>query len=320
MKTISILIPTFNEEENVLPLYDALREQLAALEDRYDYEIVFIDNKSRDSTREKLLQICACDQRVKAIFNVRNFGGDNSSYYGTLQTSGDCTICMSADFQEPPELLHRMVEAWEQGYKVVCLVKTASRENPFVRALRTIYYKFIRKTSSVEIIEHFTGFGLYDKSFLDVVRKLDDPEPFNRAIVTELGFDRAKIPYTQEKRRAGKSSFNFFTLYDFAMLGITTYTKEGPRLATFFGFLVSAASFLAALAWMILKLANWDKPMSAAPLAMGMFFMGGVQLSFLGLLGEYVINIQRRSMKRPLVIEECRVNFDEEDKATQPLD
>jgi len=310
MKTISISVPTYNEEDNVLPLYGVLREQLAALEGRYDYEIVFIDNKSTDGTREKLLELCQRDARVKAIFNTRNFGQNNSSYYGFLQTTGDCTIAMNADFQDPPELLPRMVEAWEQGHKMVCMVKTESRENPFSRGLRTIFYKAMHKMSSIELLEHFTSFGLYDRDVREAMRALDDPAPFPRGITAELGFDRVTIPYTQAKRRAGRSSYGYAALYDFAMLGVTTYTKAGPRLATFLGLLVSGASFVIALIYLILKLANWDAyPMGLGALAIGLFFLGGVQLFFLGLLGEYVVNIQRRGMKRPLVIEERRVNL-----------
>jgi len=312
MKTISILIPTYNEEDNVLPLYDALREQLAALEERYDYEIVFIDNKSRDSTREKLRQLCGQDKRVKAIFNARNFGHCNSPYYGLQQTSGDCAIFIGADFQDPPELLPRMVEAWEQGHKIVCMAKTVSRDAPLVRIMRALYYKMIRKISNVEMIEHFMGIGLYDKDVIDAMRGLDDPEPFFSGIVAELGFDSVTIPYTPGKRHAGRSAIQFFTLYDYAMISITAYTKAGPRLAMFFGLLVSAASFITALVCLILKLANWEKSSLTVLLAAGIFFLGSVQICFLGLLGEYIISIQRRSMKRPLVIEECRVNFEGE--------
>jgi len=315
MKTISISIPTYNEEDNVLPLYEALREQLAALEGRYDYEILFIDNKSTDGTREKLKLLCERDKRVKAIFNARNVGQENSQYYATLQTTGDCTISMSADFQDPPELLPRMVEAWEQGYKIVCMVKTTSRENPFMRFLRTVYYKAIRRISNTEIIEHFAGFGLYDKSSLDIARRVDDPEPFTRGMVTELGYGRVILSYTQPRRRAGQSSNHFSALYDRAMLSVVTYTRAGLRLATLFGLLVAGAGFAAALVLLILRLAGRNNPAPIDPMALlasGMFFLGGVQMFFLGLLGEYVIAIHRRSMKRPLVIEEARLNFEEE--------
>jgi len=314
MKTISISIPTYNEENNVLPLYDALHEQLMALKDRYNYEIVFIDNKSTDSTREKILLLCAKDPCVKAIFNRRNFGHGNSSFYGTLQTTGDCTICYSADFQDPPELLPRMIEAWEQGHKIVCMVKTQSDENKAARAVRTLYYRMLRRLSnSTEIIEHFTGFGLYDKSALDVARILDDPNPFTRGMTAEWGFDMIEIPYTQATRRTGKSGNNFFSLYDVAMQGITAHTKTGPRLATLLGVIMAGASAVAALVCLILKLATGAAfSMGHAALAAGMFFMGGVQLFFLGIIGEYILDVRRRSTKNPLVFEERRVNFEEE--------
>jgi len=303
MKTISIVIPTFNEEENVQPICAAVQEQMEALRDRYTYEIIFIDNRSLDGTREKIMELCAGDKRVKAIFNTRNFGASNSSYYGALQTTGDCTIGMCADFQDPPELLPRMVEAWEQGHRIVSMVKTRSLENPLMRAFRTLYYKFIHRLSGIEIIEHFTSFGLYDRSVLDVGRGWDDPEPFPRGMVAEYGHDIVTIPYTQPKRRAGKSKNNFFALYDYAMLGITRYTKLGARLATFFGLLVAGASCAAALACLFAR--------REALLTLGLYFLGGTQMFFLGLLGEYVVGIHRRGMKRPLVFEERRVNFDE---------
>ncbi|MDR0530757.1 MAG: glycosyltransferase family 2 protein [Oscillospiraceae bacterium] len=313
MKTISILIPTYNEENNVLPLYDALQEQLAALKERYNYEILFIDNKSQDSTREKIKLLCARDRHVKAIFNSRNFGAEKSGFYGAMQTTGDCTIGMHADFQTPPELLPRMIAAWEQGNKIVFAAKDAGSEASAAHFLRKLYYKSLRKLSNNEVVDHFTGFALYDRSVLEEGRKWDDAEPMIRTMASEVGFDRCIIPYTQQERRSGTGSGNFFSAYDLAMSGIVNYTKAGSRLATLFGALVSAASAVSALVWLILKLINWEKyPAGLALLAMGVFFFGGVQLMFLGLLGEYVINIQRRTMKRPLVVEECRLNFEDD--------
>jgi glycosyltransferase involved in cell wall biosynthesis len=280
------------------------------LGDRYDYEILFIDNKSRDGTREEIERLCAQDKRVKAIFNTRNFGQCNSPYYGLMQTSGDCTVVMSADFQDPPALIPRMVDAWEQGYKIVCMAKTNSHNPPFMRALRAVYYKTVGRLSDIEMVENFMGVGLYDKTVVEAMRGLDDPLPFFSGVVAELGCETATLPYEQAKRRAGKSSNNFFTQYDYAMRSVTAYTKTGPRLATLLGSLVACASFIAALACLILKLFNWYKqPIGLALLAAGLFFLGGVQLFFLGLLGEYIVSIQHRSMKRPLVIEERRLNF-----------
>jgi len=302
MKTISIVIPTYNEADNVPPLYAALREQFEALKGRYAYEIIFIDNKSKDDTRGKILQLCARDACVKAIFNARNFGHVNSPYYGAMQARGDCTIIMGADFQDPPALVPRMIEAWEQGHKIVCMVKSNTRSGPLTNALRSMYYRTLRRLSSVEITEDFAGLGLYDKSVVEAVRTLDDPEPFWSGIVAELGCDMVKLPYVQAPRRAGKSSNGFSKRYDYAMAGVTAYTKTGLRLATLLGILVCAASFIAAAACLFIH--------REALLMLGLFFLGGVQLFFIGLLGEYVVSIHRRSMQRPLVFEERRVNFE----------
>jgi len=302
MKTISIIIPTYNEAENVPPLYAALREQLEALEGRYGYEIIFIDNKSKDDTRGEILQLCGQDKCVKAIFNSRNFGHVNSPYYGAMQATGDCVIIMGADFQDPPALIPCMIEAWEQGHRVVCMVKSNTRSGPLTNAMRSIYYRALRRLSDMEITEDFAGLGLYDKSVVEAVRTLDDPVPYWSGIVAELGYDMVKLPYVQAKRRAGKSSNGFSRRYDYAMAGVTAYTKAAPRLATLLGILACAASFIAAA---VCLFAHREVLMT-----LGLFFLGGAQLFFMGLLGEYVLNIQRRGMQRPLVHEERRVNFE----------
>lgn len=311
MKKISIMIPCYNEEENVVPISEAIVRELTDSLPEYDYEILFIDNDSKDNTRPLLREICKKNPKIKAIFNVKNFGQFNSPYYGMLQTTGDCTICMCCDFQDPVEMIPKLVHEWENGYKIVCAIKTTSKENKIMRFLRTCYYKLIRKMSDVEQIEHFTGFGLYDKSFIEVLRNLKDPSPFLRGIVAELGYRRKDIPYEQAKRRAGKTHNNFYTLYDAAMLSFTSYTKIGLRLATFCGIGVGIVSFLVGMVYLILKLIMWDNfPMGMAPVLIGMCFLGSVQLFFIGLLGEYVLNINTRVMNRPLVIEEERLNFD----------
>jgi len=316
MKTVSVLIPTYNEQANVREICAAVKEQLAAYQGRYDYEILFIDNCSKDGTQELLAGLCAEDRRVKAIFNSRNFGQGNSPFYGLTQTSGDCTILICADFQDPPEVIPKLIEQWESGYKIVTLIKKSSQENPLLYALRSIYYKLVKVMSQTEIIEHFTGSGLYDKSFIAVLKDLDDSEPFLRGIVAELGFKRTAVPYQQAKRRGGKSSNNFFTLYDYAMLSVTAYTKTGLRVATFLGMLTSLLCILVALVYLVLKLLFWfDMAMGMAPLVIGVFFLGGVQLFFLGFIGEYVMSINRRVMHRPLVIVERRLNFSDEDDA-----
>lgn len=313
MKKISILIPCYNEEDNVQPIYEAVSNILKTECSSYDYEILFIDNHSTDATQHILRKTCEKDDKVKAIFNVKNFGQFNSPFYGILQATGDCVISMVCDFQDPVELIPQYVREWENGYKIVIGIKTNSEENKFVYFCRSLYYKFIKKFSEVEQIEHFTGSGLYDRDFVEVLRGLDDTKPFLRGIVAELGYKRKEIPYTQPKRKAGKSKNNWYTLYDAAMLSITSYTKIGLRLCTFFGFALGLICAVIGLAYLIYKLIYWDSFIAGlAPITIGLFFIGAVQLIFIGVLGEYILNINQRVMKRPLVIEEERLNFDKE--------
>lgn len=309
-KMISVMIPCYNEEENARPIYEAVRDVLMSECSAYDYEILFIDNKSHDRTREIIEEICAEDKRVKAIFNVKNFGQFNSPYYGILNTSGDCTITICADFQDPVELIPAFVREWEKGYKIVIGRKTKSQENKLMYFLRGCYYKLIKKISSVEMIEQFTGFGLYDRSFVNTLRELKDPTPFIRGIVAELGPERKEIEYEQPQRRAGKTSNNWYSLFDAAMLSFTSYTKVGMRIAEFFGFMAAFLSFLIGMFYLIAKLVWWDSFVAGyAPMMIAIFFMGGVQLAFMGFLGEYIMAINTRVMNRPLVVEEKRINF-----------
>ena len=306
------MIPCYNEEENIEAITSAVRDQMEQLP-QYDWEIVVIDNCSKDNTRPLLREICAKDKRIKAIFNVKNFGQFNSPYYGLTQCTGDCAISVCADFQDPVELIPTFLKYWEEGYQIVYGVKSSSRESRLMYGLRSIYYKLIKKYSNVEQIEHFTGFGLYDKSFLDVLRNLKDPTPFIRGIVAELGGKRKAVEYEQPKRRAGKTHNNWYTLYDAAMLSFTSYTKIGLRLATFLGLGVAMISLLVALIYLILKLCNWyNFDAGQAPVLIGMFFLGAVQLIFLGVIGEYILSMNQRIMNRPLVVEEERINFDKE--------
>ena len=310
MKKISILIPCYNEEENVVPIANAIVEEMGKNLANYDYEIIFIDNDSKDNTRPLLREICKRNPKIKAIFNAKNFGQFNSPYYGMLQTTGDCTIMMCCDFQDPIEMIPQIVAEWEKGAKIVSCIKTASKENLIMRSLRSCYYKMIKKMSSFEQIEHFTGFGLYDRSFLEVLRNLKDSTPFLRGIVAELGFKRVSIEYTQAKRRAGKTHNNFFTLFDAAMLSFTSYTKVGLHLVTFAGMILSTLSFFAALVYLVLKLVYWDRFSAGfAPMIIGLFFLNAIELLFIGFVGEYVMSINTRIMNRPLVIEEERINF-----------
>lgn len=320
MKTISVLIPCYNEEENVEPIARAVTGILSKELPQYDYELVFIDNDSQDNTRRILRRLCGENPRIKAIFNARNFGQFNSPYHGLLQVTGDCVIAMVADFQDPVELIPQYVKAWEEGYKIVIGIKTSSKENPIMYWLRSCYYKTIRKLSDVEQIEHFTGSGLYDRECIEVLRKLDDPTPFLRGIVAELGYKRKEIPYEQPKRRAGKTHNNFYRLYDAAMLSVTSYTKAGLRLATFVGAISCGLSLAVAFAYLVMKLIWWDRfPAGMVPMLLGMLFLGSVQIFFIGMVGEYVLSINQRLMKRPLVIEEERLNFTKKESETDEI-
>lgn len=315
MKTVSIVVPTYNEEENVYPLACEIIKEFSENIPDYEYELLFIDNNSQDNTRNIIRELCKGNPRIKAIFNLKNFGPDSSPYYGLLQSTGDCAILFCADFQDPIEMIHKMVREWEKGHRVITAIKKSSKENPLIRLFRTVYYKMIKKISDTEIIEHFTGFGLYDRSFLDILRKIDDPIPFLRGVVAEFSENRLEMPYEQQKRRAGKSHIKFFTLYDIAMRSFTSYTKVGLRMATFVGFFVALLSLIIALVYLVLKLLNWyDFNMGTAPILIGMFFLGAIQLIFLGLIGEYIISINRRTMHRPLVVEAERINFEDKDK------
>lgn len=313
MKKISIMIPCYNEEENVVPITQAVVEMFARDLPQYDYEILFIDNCSTDRTRDLLRMICSKNKKVKAILNVTNFGQFNSPYYGICQTTGDCTIPLCCDFQDPVELIPVFVKEWVNGYKIVSGIKSSSKENGFVYFLRSVYYKLIKNMSSVEMIEHFTGFGLYDKTFVKLLRQLDDPIPFIRGVVAEYGYKRKDIEYEQPKRRAGKTHNNWYSLYDAAMLSFTSYTKVGLRLATFVGFLGSALSILVAFVYFIMKMIWWDRfPAGMIPVLLGIFVLGSMQLFFIGLMGEYIMNINTRVMRKPLVVEEERINFEDE--------
>ena len=315
MKKISVMIPCYNEEENVEPISKAIIDVFKTQLSNYDYEILFIDNDSQDKTREILRRMCEEDKHIKAIFNAKNFGQFNSPYYGMLQTTGDCTISMVCDFQDPVEMIPKYVAEWETGYKIVIGIKTSSKENKLLYWFRSMYYKFIKKFSEVDQIEHFTGSGLYDKEFINVLRDLKDPTPFLRGIVAELGYKRKEIEYEQPKRRAGKTSNNFLRLYDAAMLSITSYTKIGLRICSFIGIIIGGISFIIGLVYLIMKLTHWNQfAVGMAPMLIGVFFLGAVQLFFIGLIGEYIMSINVRVMNRPLVIEEERINFEDDNE------
>lgn len=313
-KTVSVMIPCYNEEDNIAAITEAVVKQMEQLP-QYDYEILCIDNCSTDNTRPLLREICAKNKKIKAIFNVKNFGQFNSPYYGICQCSGDCVIPICADFQDPVELIPEFLKYWEEGYQIVCGVKKSSQERKLMYKLRTLYYKLIKKFSAVDQIEHFTGFGLYDKSFVEVLRQLKDPTPFIRGIVAELGGRRKEVPYEQPRRRAGKTHNNWYTLYDAAMLSVTSYTKAGMRIAVFAGMLMALISFIVGLVYLVMKLIYWDRfDAGQAPTIIIVSLMCSILLAFMGFLGEYISAINMRMMHRPLVVEEERINFDKEEE------
>jgi len=308
VKKISIITPCFNEEENLEELHERICSVMSALQ--YDYEHILIDNASTDRTREILRKLASTDKHLKVIFNTRNFGHIRSPYYAILQATGDAVVGMASDLQDPPERLPDFIRKWEEGYKVVIGIKKKSEEPGIFFFFRSLYYRMLRKLSDVPLIDNFTGFGLYDRQVVEILRSLDDPYPYFRGLIADLGFERAEIEFEQPRRKRGISKNNFYTLYDLAMLGVTGYTKVPLRLATMFGFIASLTSFLIGLVYLIYKLLFWFQfSLGSAPIVIGLFFIGSVQLFFLGIVGEYIGAIYTQVMKRPLVIEKERINF-----------
>jgi polyisoprenyl-phosphate glycosyltransferase len=314
MKTISIVSPCFNEEENVSDLYLQVKEVFKKLPG-YNYEHIFIDNDSSDKTVQILKEILKDDPNVKVIVNIRNFGHIRSPFYGMLQSKGDATILIVSDLQDPPSMITDFIHKWEEGYKIIVGVKTKSKENKLMFLIRKMFYNLISKLSETDQIKNFTGFGLYDRQFIEILRNLEEPYPYFRGLISEFGFYRIAIPYTQPRREKGMTKNNFYTLYDMAMLGFVNHSKLPLRLASFIGFTVSFLSFLVALIYLVYKLIFWNNfSVGIAPLVIGIFFFGGVQLFFLGIIGEYVGAIFTQVKKRPLVIEKERINFDDYSK------
>ncbi|MEF9945165.1 MAG: glycosyltransferase family 2 protein [Lachnospiraceae bacterium] len=311
MKKISILTPCYNEEGNVYQMYKEIQEVMKQLPN-YKYEHIFIDNCSTDNTRVILRKITEEDRKVKVIFNERNFGPNRSGSHGFFQTTGDVSICMACDFQDPPQMIPEFVKKWEDGYKVVWGKKTGSKESKAMFAIRTLYYKIVKKFADVKQYEHVTGFGLYDKQVVNLMREANEPNPSFRNLIAEYGYEIGFVEYEQPARRAGKSSYTFASYFD-AGLNILINTSRAPlRIAVFCGFTVSGISFVIAVIYFILKLIYWNQfTAGTAPIMIGVFFIGGVQLLFLGILGEYIGEILTRVTKRPLVVERLRINFEE---------
>ena len=308
-KMISIVTACFNEEENIEEVYRQVKTVINSLDD-YDYEHIFIDNASADSTVSKLKRIAMVDKNVKIIVNTRNFGHIRSPFHALMEAKGDAVISIVADLQDPPEMIVEFLRKWEEGYKVVAGVKEKSEESFLFFSVRRFYYSLVNRLSDTELIKNFTGFGLYDRAVIDTLRRLGDPYPYFRGLIADLGYECAKIEYKQPLRKRGFTKNNFYTLYDMAMLGITNHSKVPLRLATFTGFLVSMFSLLVGVFYLIFKLLYWKSVMfGIAPLVIGLFFFSAVQLMFIGIIGEYIGSIHTQVLHRPLVIEKERINF-----------
>jgi glycosyltransferase involved in cell wall biosynthesis len=309
VKLISVVTACYNEEDNVAELYRQVKEVFAGLKD-YHYEHIFIDNASKDRTVPILKEIAQKDHNVKIIVNARNFGHIRSPFYGLLQAHGEAVISIVADLQDPPALIRDFIKKWEEGYKIVAAVKSRSNEPRWMFAVRNLFYRLIGTLSEVEQVRGFTGFGLYDKRVIEIMREIDDPYPYFRGLIADIGFEVARLEFTQPRRWKGITKNNFYTLYDMAMLGITNHSKVPLRLAAMLGFAVALASALFAVGYTIYKLIFWNSfSVGIAPLVIGLFFFSAVQLFFIGIIGEYIGAIHTQVLKRPLVIEKERINF-----------
>ena len=307
---LSIVTPCYNEEENVDELYTQVKAAIAD-QAKYEFELIFIDNHSQDGTVAKLKKLAEKDPMVKIIVNTRNCGHIRSPYYGILQSRGAATIYLASDLQDPPDLIPEFIRYWEEGYKLVMAIKPVSKGIAWVHALRKAYYRFLDGISDITLVADATGFGLYDREVLDHLRQIDDPYPFLRGLICELGYEIKTIPFAQPRRLRGISKNNLYTLYDIAMLGIVSHSKVPIRIAAFAGFALGMLSVIAAIVFLILKLLYWDSfPMGIAPVVIGMFFMFGVLMLFIGILGEYIGAIHTHIQRRPVVVEKERINFD----------
>ena len=313
MKHISIVTACYNEEGNVRELYERVKKVMSSLAE-YRHEHIFIDNASNDRTVDILRKIAGHDRNVKIIINARNFGHIRSPYHALLQARGDAVISIVADLQDPPEMITDFIKKWEDGYKIVIGVKEKSEESPLFFAIRKLYYNIIGKLSEIDLIKNFTGFGLYDKKVIEILRHIEDPYPYFRGLICDIGYERAEIPYAQPARRRGVTKNNLYTLYDMAMLGITNHSKVPLRFATFMGFVMSMLSVLAGISYLVYKIFYWRgfEEASIPFMYIGVIFFIAVQLMFIGILGEYIGSIHTQILKRPLVIEKERINFDTE--------
>jgi glycosyltransferase involved in cell wall biosynthesis len=318
IKHISVVTPCYNEAENVRQLHEAIKAVFAPLS-QYTYEHIYIDNCSADGTPAILRELAAQDRNVKVILNMRNFGHIRSPYHALLQARGDAVVVLASDFQDPPPLISDFLRKWEEGFKIVLGVKITSSESPTMFAIRSSYYRLINRLANIHITENATGFGLYDQSVVQTLRRIDDPYPYGRGLIADLGYEAATIPYDQPQRMRGITKNNFYTLYDMAMLGITNHSKVPLRLAAMIGFAMSAVSLLLGFGYLLAKLLFWQHfEFGLAPLLIGLFFFASVQLFFIGILGEYIGAIHTQVQKRPLVIEKDRINFETPEFDTKP--
>jgi glycosyltransferase involved in cell wall biosynthesis len=312
MRSLSIITPCYNEEHNVEELYNRVRAEMVKL-GKYRYEHIFIDNSSRDNTVAILKRIASLDHNAKIIVNARNFGHIRSPMHALLQTQGDAVIGIVADLQDPPEMIPEMIAKWEEGYSMVLCVKRASEENPLMFWIRKKYYQLVQRLSSIKTFENFTGFGLYSRQVVEAVRSYNDPYPYFRGMIAEIGLPYFELYYDQPRRKRGITKNNFYTLYDIAMLGITNLSKVPLRFVTLLGFVSSLMSLLVGLCYLAYKLIFWYSfTVGIAPLVLGLFFLGSVQLLSMGILGEYIGSIYTHVQKRPYVIEKERINFEHE--------
>ncbi len=310
-KLISIATPCFNEESNILLMIEKVKSIFETYSDKYDFEMIIIDNSSTDNSVNIIREECKKDKRIKLIINSRNFGWIRSPYYGLLQAKGDAVVYLASDFQDPPDLIPEFLQKWEEGSMIVMGIKSQSEESFLMFKLRSLYYSVIDKISNNKLYKNFTGFGLYDKRIIEILKQFNDPYPYFRGLISEVGFKKEIITYLQPTRKRGISASNFYALYDVAILGITSYSKIPLRLATMLGFAMSLLSLLVAILYLILKLTFWfNFPMGNAPTVIGIFFIGSIQLFFIGILGEYIGSIHTIVQKRPLVIELERINFE----------
>jgi len=311
MPLLSIVTGTFNEAENVDELYQRIARVFSEQLPEHSFELVVADNASTDNTVAVLRRLAKVDRRIKVIVNNRNFGQIRSGYHALMQARGEAVIVMASDLQDPPEMIVDFVHKWEQGYKVVLAQKVSTQEALLFSMVRKAYYEIVSRLSDIDLVRNATGFGLYDNCVIEDVRRINDPYPYFRGLICDLGYERALIPFTQPLRKRGLTKNNFYTLWDVAMLGITNHSKVPLRLATFGGLFVAGISFLVAVGYFIYKLLYWDSfQLGLAPLVIGIFFIGAVQLVFVGLLGEYIGAIHTQVLRRPPVIEKERINFD----------